>query len=163
GPGSFTWCAGSPACGPTGPPNAGGRNGRVIYRPGANRFGGVMQMGLGVGGEAAFTYRLAPFLAAHLPLGYPQPQAVGGGGNDVPWIAITYQKAGFVTKPLTIPSKELIRYPGPKVTTMFGLTNTMPGGKLLTLKHGTTPMGLPFWEKATNFGFPFATGTVIVQ
>src|SRR5262249_506780 len=49
GPGSFTWCPGDPACiagggmRSTDPPQGAGRNGRVIYRAGANRFGGAMQ------------------------------------------------------------------------------------------------------------------------
>src|SRR4030095_6040729 len=47
GPGSFTWCPGDPACVAGGgmrstdpPQGAGARNGRVVYRVGANRFGG---------------------------------------------------------------------------------------------------------------------------
>src|SRR5262249_6814370 len=48
GPGSFTWCPGAPGCvagggmRSTDPPRGAGRNGRVIYRAGANRFGGAM-------------------------------------------------------------------------------------------------------------------------
>src|SRR5262249_4788305 len=51
GPGSFTWCPGDPACVVGGgmlstdpPQGAGPRNGRIVYRAGANQFGGTMQM-----------------------------------------------------------------------------------------------------------------------
>jgi hypothetical protein len=57
GPGSFTWCPGDPGCAAGGgmrstdPPQGAGRNGRVIYRAGANQFGGAMQLGLRRGGD----------------------------------------------------------------------------------------------------------------
>src|SRR5215471_15325071 len=68
GPGSFTWCPGDPACvagggmRSTDPPHgAGARNGRVVYRAGANRFGGAMQLGLRRGGDSVFFFNAGPW------------------------------------------------------------------------------------------------------
>src|SRR5262252_1265372 len=76
GPGSFTWCPGDPACiagggmRSTDPPHgAGSRNGRVVYRAGASRFGGAMQLGLRRGGDNVFLFNAAPFQAGHAVFG----------------------------------------------------------------------------------------------
>src|SRR5215475_1178350 len=72
GPGSFTWCPGDPVCIAMGgmlmtdPPQGTMRNGRVIYRKGANQFGGAMQMGLRRGGVSSFLYVFSPVWIQHI-------------------------------------------------------------------------------------------------
>src|SRR5206468_10669482 len=103
GPGSFTWCPGDPARVAMAPPakratdpprGMGGssNNGRVIYRAGANRFGGAMQLGLRGGGirsPVVFFSPNPPFRVIHYPyLGSGsmlRRLAVGGAGSaDAP-------------------------------------------------------------------------------
>src|SRR5262245_56078120 len=67
GPGSFTWCPNDVACThvpggmwSTDPPNGGVRNGRIIYRAGANQFGGTLQIGLERGGYTTALISSAP-------------------------------------------------------------------------------------------------------
>jgi len=56
----------------------------------------------------------------------------------------------------------LILNPGPKVTTMLGLTHTATGPTLV-INLGTTPMGFKFANFTTNYGFAHTTGTVFGQ
>src|SRR5262249_25583072 len=150
GPGTFSWCLfGKLGACTTFLDN----EYRLIYRQGANRFGGVMRIGLGGKELNSFLWQLNPFRVGHAyAVSNLGPLAVGAGKNGIPSVRIRYQKAGVVTQPLVPPTTAgLILYPGPKVTTMQGLTNTMPGGKLLTLKFGTTPMGFKFARKTTSF------------
>jgi hypothetical protein len=175
GPGSFTWCPTDPLCvdgagtmlASDPPLGMGTRNGRVIYKSGANQFGGVMQMGLRRGGIVSFVFNTAPNMQiGHAAFGGSgatlQLQVVGGGMADVPATSINYLGAGFVTQPLSFMLGNLITQPGPKVTTMFGLTNTM-AGPTLYLPIGTTTMGAKFGQLTSNYGFPHTTGTVIAQ
>jgi hypothetical protein len=158
GPGSFTWCPGDPACVAAGgmlstdPPQGGGtRNGRIVYRSGANQFGGVIQMGL--------TGRLllsrpfgtgSPFRVKHSVFGSRDTQHTGGSYS---FMRAQIQPSGVATQPTTTPPQgRLILHPGPLVTTMLGLTNT-----------GTGPT-LRFPGASTTFtGFPATTGTVFAQ
>jgi hypothetical protein len=175
GPGSFTWCPTDPACItrggmlPTDPPQGGGpRNGRVIYRAGANQFGGVMQLGLRGGGAVSFPFGSPPLRAAHTRFAGVgttlRNWAVGGRGlPDVPATAKAYLPRGFVTQPTMFPPMgSPILYPGPKVTTMLGTTLTGTGP--IFYLHGVSgPMGTPLGRFTTRYGFAHTTGTVIVQ
>src|SRR5215813_10251406 len=82
GPGSFTWCPGDPACvagggmRSTDPPHGAGRNGRVIYRAGANRFGGAMQIGMKRGGYTTALFSFVPYR-----VGYNR--FFGGAGSEI--------------------------------------------------------------------------------
>jgi len=153
GPGSFTWCPDDPACTPVGPPQgAGARNGRVIYRAGANRFGGVMRALLGGFGTSSRRFFTSAFRMSHSGLGPVGIQPTGGSYGSV---HTTSGPPVFVTQPLVIPSQQgsTIMYPGPRVTTMLGLTTTGTGATLLVRPgHHTTATG-----------FPFTTGTVFAQ
>jgi len=176
GPGSFTWCPQDPACVAGGgmfatdPPQGStmARNGRLIYRAGANQFGGVMEMGLKRGGVNSVVFDTAPFQVLHVffggpPGGVTRRQAPGGlGSPDNPATEMVYLKAGFITQPITFMAGGLIVNPGPKVTTALGLTNTMTGPTLYTVL-GTTPMGLKFGQFTSNYGFLQTTGTAIAQ
>jgi len=176
GAGSFTWCPGDPACVAGGgmfhtdPPQGStmARNGRVIYKAGANQFGGVMQMGLKRGGVNSVVFDTAPFQVLHVFFGGPpggadRKQAPGGlGSPDNPATEMVYLKAGFVTQPITFMAGGLVLNPGPKVTTGLGLTNTMTGPTLYAA-IGTTSMGLKFGQFTSNYGFLQTTGTVFAQ
>jgi len=174
GPGSFTWCPGDPACAvgggmlATDPPQGStmARNGRVIYKAGANQFGGVMQMGLARGGVHSIVFDTAPFQVLHVFFGgYPtlRKRAVGGlGSSDNPATVMVYLKAGFITQPITFMAGGLIVNPGPKVTTMLGLTNTGTGATLYAA-IGTNTMGVKFGQFTSNYGFAHTTGTAIAQ
>src|SRR5262249_27308043 len=135
GPGSFTWCPRDPACVAGGgmrstdpPRGAGSRNGRVIYRAGANRFGGAMQLGLRRGGTNSVVFHRSPFQVAHIAWGGAGPTLrslfLGGlGSADAPLMRTEILGGGFATQPTMVPPPFVpIRYPGPKVTTMFGTT-----------------------------------------
>ena len=177
GPGSFTWCPGDPGCVAgagmlsTDPPQgAGPGNGRVIYRAGGNRFGGVMQLGLRGGGRVAVRFESPPhpFLVAHF---YFQgagtatiAQAVGGAGSaDAPAKRVAYRPRGFVTRPTMVPAPgSPILYPGPKVNTMF--TTYKPWYPTFYFPAiATGPMGTLASRVTTQYGFAHTTGTVIVQ
>jgi hypothetical protein len=170
GPGSQTWCPNNPVC------SAGGgfpftgpfsNNGRVIYRKGPRQFGGAMQMGLKGFGDNAIPMNPNPLRVAHLLMGSPAlattrtlvpghqlQHQVGMGTMRVPAIPATekvHLTPVFVTQPV-MTSSGLIIAPGPKVTTMSGLTNTMGGPLLRT-----------FTETTTNRGFSWTTGTIFVQ
>jgi hypothetical protein len=175
GPGSFTWCPGDPACvdgagtmlASDPPAGMGTRNGRVIYRAGANRFGGAMQMGLRGGGILSFVLgtggvRIGHVLIAGSGSNLRAPAVGGSGGADAPATERLYLKPGFLTQPLTFMAGNLIAHPGPKLTTMLGLTNTGPGATFY-LVLGTTPMGLHFGQLTTHYGFEHTTGTAIAQ
>lgn len=173
GPGSFTWCPGAPGCVKLGgmlgtdPPAGMGatRNGRVIYKKGANRFGGTMQMGLKRGGINSFVFDTAPFQVGHVFFGGTGTRnlAPGAGPADNPATEMVYLKAGIITQPITFMAGGLVVNPGPKVTTMLGLTNTMTMGVPLQLVLGTGTPNDPnfkFGQFTSNFGFQHTTGTV---
>jgi len=169
GPGSQTWCFADPVCLPGGflPPYHSGLGGRIIYRKGPRQFGGPMQMGLKGFGDNAIPISPAPLRVAHLLFGSvglattrtlaPGRQVakqVGFGPGRVPAVPQTekvFLDPAFVTQPI-MTLAGLIHTPGPKVTTMGGLTNTMMG-----------PLKRIFTETTTNWGLSFTTGTVFVQ
>ena len=176
GPGGFTWCPKDPACIAGGgmtltdpPQGAGPRNGRVIYRAGANRFGGVMQLGLRRGGVASFPFGSVPGRVGHVLFtgvgATLRKRAVGGGGPpDVPAIVKVYLPRGFATQPTMFPPiGSPIRYPGPKVTTMLGVTTTGTGAVFYLPVIATGPMGTKASRFTTRYGFAHTTGTVIAQ
>src|SRR5262249_51621586 len=109
GPGSFTWCPGDPACAAgggmlmTAPPQAPMRTGGVIYRRGANQFGGAMQMGLRGGGVLSSPRPAQnPLQVLHRRFGGSGPTlrrlAPGGlGAADDPATEKLYLGANFIT------------------------------------------------------------------
>jgi len=168
GPGTLQWCPNAvPSCPVTGPPNGGSRNGRVIYLAGANRFGGAMQVGLAGGGINSFIVNVVPWQIGHvyfLATG-PKlfPPAVGRGTASSPWARRNYLRPGVVTQPTTVTLSRFILHPGPKLTTMLGLT---PGGTGPTFRFGTigtSAGGMSVGQSTTEYGFAHTTGTVIVQ
>ena len=181
GPGSFTWCPGDALCldGPgtmlaSDPPQGiGGRNGRVIYRAGANRFGGVMQIGLRRGGVLSRRFQpgaAVPVWVEHGTWGGAgstlRAGPVGGlGAADDPEQRIDQPPQDFVTQPLTFMAGQLIAQPGPKLTTMLGLSNTM-AGPILYVNPGVYNQPGSYGRTNnpfTGYGFAHTTGTVIVQ
>ncbi len=195
GPGAVTFCpkagfnvsigvsAASCPSNPGNPPQGTGpRNGRVLITPGANTFGGTMQMFLGGSGlvtrtRVGFGFGDATFQAFHNTFG-------GGGGmlqnqggamvgtmtwandaNDLP--------GGPYTQPLVIPTATnkqiLVGNAGPKITTsgkftacptMFGTNLTM----CTAADVGTmTTLLTPGVATTNNTGFPFTTGLVLAQ
>jgi len=168
GPGSFQWCPNATlGCPVTGPPNGGARNGRVIYLAGANQFGGTMQMGLGGGGINSFTFNGVPFQAGHVYFGGIGPTlrapAPGRGTPANPWIRINYLPPGVVTQPTMVTFTQLILHPGPKLSTMLGLTTTGTGPIFRLPALGVSTMGMSFGQSTSEYGFAHTTGTVIVQ
>jgi len=173
GPGSFTWCPGNPACvagggmRSTDPPNGGTRNGRLIYAKGVNQFGGVMQMGLKRGGDNVFLFNNAPFQAGHNIFGSApgtRNLAPGKGSADNPATEMVFLRRGNVTQPTMAPAPfNVISYPGPKLTTGFGLTNTGTGALYYLPTLALGPMGTPAGQFTSNYGFSHTTGTVIGQ
>lgn len=173
GPGAFTWCPGNPACvagggmRSTDPPNGGTRNGRIIYAAGANQYGGTLQMGLKRGGDNVFLFNAVPFWAGHNIFGSmagTRNLAPGAGSADNPATEMVFLKAGVVTAPTMAPPPfNLILYPGPKLTTMFGLTNTMAGPTYYLMTIGMGPSGTMAGQITSNYGFQHTTGTVIGQ
>jgi hypothetical protein len=174
GPGSFTWCPGDALCADLAgtmpasdpPQGMGARNGRVIYRAGANRFGGAMQIGLRRGGVNSWIFSTSPAVrVAHASFAGQgtalRALPVGAlGAADAPALLHLEPAAAFVTQPLTFMSGSLIVNPGPKVTTMLGLTNTMTGPTLF-LGPGSGTGGPP--PHTSNYGFAHTTGTAIAQ
>jgi len=169
GPGSFTWCPDAVlGCPAIGPPNGGVRNGRVIYRAGANQFGGAMQVGLGGGGTNGFAFNIVP---VQVGLAYiigtsptPRTRAAGRGTAGDPWTRRVYLPPGVVTQPtMSVTTQELVRYPGPRLTTMLGLSTTGTGPIFRLAAIGTSAGGMSVGLSTTEFGFAHTTGTVIVQ
>jgi len=169
GPGSFQWCPNAVlSCPVAGPPNGGTRNGRVIYLAGANQFGGTMQMGLAGGGINSFIFNAVPFRVGHAYIiGFGptlRAPAPGRGTPANPWTRMNYLPPGVVTQPTMIPPPlELILHPGPKLTTMFGLTTTGTGPIFRFPALGISTMGMSFGLSTSEYGFAHTTGTVIVQ
>jgi len=168
GPGSFTWCPNAAlGCPATGPPNGGTRNGRVIYRAGPNQFGGSMRIGLARGGTNSFLFQYDPFRVGHVYFGANRTTehapAVGAGTASMPGIAKLYLAPGVVTQPLTVTYPGLILHPGPKLTTMLGLSTTGTGPVFRLPAIGTSAQGMSVGQSTTEFGFAHTTGTVIVQ
>ena len=130
-------------------------------------MGGAMQMGLKGFGDNAVPVNAAPLRVAHLLFGstalattralapgHQLQRQVGMRTMRVPAIPATEKiqlTPAFVTQPV-MTSGGLIITPGPKLTTMGGLTNTV-GGPLLRL----------FTETTTNYGLSFTTGTVFAR
>jgi hypothetical protein len=178
GPGSFTWCPGDPACAAGGgmrstdpPQGAGARNGRIIYRAGANRFGGAMQLGLRRGVTSLVFFNVSPLQFARVPavgVGSTLRKAAAGGlgSADVPSVQTVFLPRAFVTQP-TMPHTIMATtyYPGPKVTTMLGVSTTGTGALVYfpTTPIATGPMGTLAAQVTTHYGFGQTTGTVIVQ
>ena len=174
GPGSFTWCPGDPGCVAGGGmlstdwPQGAGRQGRVIYRAGANRFGGAMELGLRRGGVISVVFGTGlPLRAAHVRFEASgstlRPNALGGAGSaDAPLKRMDYLRPGFVTQPTMAPAMgSPILFPGPKVNTMFTTYGPYPVYYLPTIAMG--PMGTPAGQFTTSYGFAHTTGTVIAQ
>jgi len=178
GPGAFTWCPTDPLCldkagtmRTSDPPQGSGtRNGRLIYKAGANQFGGVMQMGLLRGGVNSriraklgpVTYQVQHVFFGGGPGGLRNLAPGGLGSADNPATEMVYLKAGFATQPLSWAMGKMITQPGPKVTTMNGLTNTGTGPILYSV-NGTSVSGVKFQTKTSNYGFAHTTGTIIAQ
>jgi len=167
GPGSFEWCPNDTlGCPVTGPPNGGSRNGRVIYRAGANRFGGAMQLGLAGGGVVSFAFNASPLQVGHAHnIAYGpthRARAVGRGTPANPSIRTVYLPPFVVTQP-TMFAPPIGLYAGPMLTTMFGLSTTGTGPILRLGTIGTSVGGMPFAISTTEIGFAHTTGTVIVQ
>jgi hypothetical protein len=178
GPGSFTWCPGDAACTGVGwpnplatdPPQGAGRNGRMIYAAGPNQYGGVIQMGLARGGIVSVPFGTgSPMRVGHVKFGGAgntlRNLAPGGlGSPDNPATEMVYLAAGFVTQPTMFPPMgQLILNPGPKVTTMFGLTNTGTGATFYLPVIAVGPMGTQAGQFTSNYGFAHTTGTVLGQ
>ncbi len=162
GPGSFTWCPGDPECTALEPIwGAGTRDGRVVYSAGANQFGGVIRMLLQGGGWNSFLFDQSPFQVGHVPFGQPGTQATGGSYAST---LKNFQAVGIVTQPLVVPATNApVTAPGPKLTTMLGVTTTGAGPVWHFPALGITSMGMPFGHFTTQTGFAFTTGTVLVQ
>jgi len=170
GPGAFAWCPNATLdCPITGAPNAGTRNGRVIYSPGANQFGGTMQMGLGDGGINSFLFNAVPFQVGHVYFGGTgttiRNLAPGRGTAANPWTEMVYLVPGVVTQPVVPPtSNGLVLFPGPKLTTGLGLTTDPSAGPTFMLPPlGFSTMGMSAGQITSNYGFAHTTGTVIGQ
>jgi len=91
--------------------------------------------------------------------------AVGGlGSADAPSTRIEFQRRGFVTQPTMPPLfSQPILHPGPKLTTMFGLS-TMGTSDIFYLPQiATGPMGTNAGQFTTQYGFGQTTGTVLAQ
>jgi hypothetical protein len=155
GPGSFTWCPGDPACFGGGgilstdpPQGAGAHNGRILYRAGANQFGGVMQMLLAGASSVSLRFKVLPFQAIHVAGTAIGIQHTGGPYS---FMQTFLAPPGIVTQPLVPPtSAGLITAPGPVVRTIPADCGSDP-----------TPVGEPC--TLTQTGFPFTTGTVFAQ
>jgi len=166
GPGSFTWCPGDPACLVGGgmlstdpPQGAGPRNGRIVYRAGANQFGGAMQMLLSGRGVNSVVFDASPvFMVGHTFFAYQAGTQHTGG--PYAFTAMTYDPRGIVTLPLVPPTDSgLVTQPGPQCC---GGTGT-PFSPYYLPAVTTTPMGFQAGAASTHTGFPFTTGTVFVQ
>ena len=170
--GGFTYCPGAPACTDmvggmlsTDPPGPGGA-GRVIYKNGGNKYGGVMQRLLFGGGINSFLFKAIPTpppgktgrtqQVGHVYFGggTPIPQALGGAYATMNMVFLA---PGVVSWPLIPPTPNgLIYFPGGKLT-VAGMTTLTCGGGC-----GATYM-LGAGQSTTNTGFPQTTGTVQVQ
>jgi len=139
------------------PQGAGPRNGRVIYRVGPSRFGGVMRMLLQGGGSNSFRVNTSPFQVGHFRFGFVTGADDDGlqhtGGpyattvmDSHPWTL------NGVTQPLVAPMPgSLITAPGPAI----------PVGTSLWCAGTGVGSGCTLIE--THTGFPFTTGTAIAQ
>src|SRR5262249_8321756 len=75
-----------------------------------------------------------------------------------------FQPRGFVTQPTMAPGlAQPILYPGPRLTTMFGLSTTGVGGIFYLPFIATGPMGTKAGQYTTRSGFGQTTGTVLAQ
>ena len=154
GPGSFTWCPGDPACAAGGgmlstdPPQGASRNGRILYRAGANRFGGVMQMLLLGRVTSSLQFNASPFQAIHYPATALAGTPLQHTGGPYSFMKTIYAPSRIVTQPLVPPtSAGLITAPGPVVQ------------RIPANCFSDTPGPC----RSTCTGFPFTTGTVFAQ
>ena len=152
---TFQYCRATGSCG----------TGRVTYLP---RFGlgGVSRMLVAGAFSASRVVSSTPFRAAH-PYSVPHTGA-GVVGGMYASMQMHAGVSGFVTQPLTAPgSMGPITAPGPRVTTMSGFTSCPAGGPFPNLPTCVTGTGAPLAISAsvtfTHTGFPFTTGTVLVQ
>ena len=194
GPGVVTFCPKGPqganrgvsatVCPGIGNPIAGsGRNGRIVYQPGTNQFGGVMQMFLGGAGlvtraRAGFGFGDATFQAGHNEFGGGGGDLQVGGGAMVgtkTWAnEANTLPGGPYTQPLNRPANTMVGFnladAGPKLT-VGGLFTTCPVGTGTNLTMCTAldvgtpsaPLLLAPTATTTNTGLPFSTGVVFAQ
>ena len=184
GPGSFTWCPQDADCvkmSPNDPAHgAGTRGGRIIYVAGPNRFGGSMAIGLRRGGTVTgccFFHGTTPYghfstalthqawglgVARGSTLQQPAPGQLGSA--DAPVLQTVFHKVGPVTQPTcTILMGMVVTCPGPKVTTMGGVTTTGTGPPQYLTTLATGPNGTRASMFTTSYGFGHTTGTVVAQ
>jgi len=166
GPGSFTWCPGDPDVGGGGgmlstdpPQGAGPRNGRVIYRAVANRFGGVMQMLLSGQSVNSFVFETSPaFLVGHTFFWYEAGLQHTGG--PYAFTGMHYDPRGIVTIPLVPPTDNgLVAQPRPQCC---GGTAS-PFSPCCLPAVTPTPMGFQAAQAISETGFSFTTGTLFVR
>jgi hypothetical protein len=180
GPGAFTWCPRDAAClaepvpaeRSTDPPQGADptRNGRIIYIAGGNQFGGTLQIGLKRGGYTTALFAAVPFRVGYNKFGGAgndiRNLAPGAGPADSPATEMVYLERAIVTQPTMAPAPfNLILYPGPKLTTAMGLTDTMAGPVyyLPTIGTGPPPTSIKAGQITSNYGFSHTTGTVVGQ
>src|SRR5262245_61777240 len=153
GPGSFTWSPGDPACAAGGrlrstdPPNDGTRNGRIIYREGAHRFGGAMQLGLRRGGSTAAFFSLVPYRVGYnvfggVGSGLRGPATGALGSADLPALRKLFLPRAFVTQPtMSPPPFRPIRHPRPEGDDEDGRVDDGDGPDLLPADAGDRSHG----------------------
>lgn len=152
---TFEHCRATGSCG----------TGRVRYLPGSG-LGGISRMFVAGALSVSRIVSTSPYRAAHVrSVPHTGPGVVGGafGGmqmhSGVP---------AYVTQPLTAPTPlGVITAPGPRPTTMSGFTSCPAGGPFPNLPSCVVGTGntsiLSASVTFTHTGFPFTTGTVIVQ
>src|SRR5262245_63676991 len=98
------------------------------------------------------------------PLRYGRSRWAGSAGPTLPRLRTEFQPRGFVTQPTMAPGlAQPILYPGPRLTTMFGLSTTGVGGIFYLPFIATGPMGTKAGQYTTRSGFGQTTGTVLAQ
>ena len=127
-----------------------------------------MQIGLAGGGITSFLFNQVPYQVGHVYVSGIGPtlrtRATGRGTPAAPWTRRSYLQPAVVTQPTIQPTcSELVLHPGPKLTTMFGLSTIGTGPILRLGKLGTSASGMSFDRLTSEFGFGHTTGTVIVQ
>jgi hypothetical protein len=90
--------------------------------------------------------------------------ALGGlGSADLPSARTVFLPRAFVTQPTMATHNDTTYYPGPKVTTMRGVSTTGTGPIFYLPAIGTGPMGTLAGQFTTHYGFGQTTGTVFAQ
>jgi hypothetical protein len=125
-----------------------------------------MRLALARNGETTFFFSTDPVRIGHAPIASDgssvRALAPGASAAGAPEVERRYLAPWFVTQPTDFVAGQPLSHPGPKVTTMLGLSDTM-AGPVLSIAAGTTPMGLRYGERETSYGFAHTTGSVIVQ